>query len=70
MFTEIAKFKKTPILPGYQARVAAWHLLIQLLWKNLSGMSPLGQSYTLLPSLKEKKKKKYVITIQKDSQSR
>lgn len=61
MFTEIRKKtnkNKTQqaILPGYPAEAAAWHLLIHLLWNNLSRRSPVDQSYKLLPSLKEKKK--------------
>lgn len=59
MFTEIRKKTKSQqaILPGYPAKAATWHLLIHLLWKDLSHRSPLDQSYKPLLSLKKQKKK-------------
>lgn len=61
MFTEIRKKTKSQqaILPGYPAKAATWHLLIHLLWKDLSHRSPLDQSYKPLLSLKKQKKRVY-----------
>jgi hypothetical protein len=42
-------------LPGCRAEAAAWHLLSLPPWKSLSGKSPLGQSCTQLPFLKEER---------------